>query len=279
LLKLRARDGRDPRELAAMDLSQHLGDKRTKTKYVRTMFDVIAPGDDLCTRLFSFGMDQSWKAVLIDEAKKRAVTQPLILDLACGTGDLGIALARRSTSPVVLGIDLSLPMLTEARSRVAGEPAVFVLAACDILSLCLPDASVDVISIGYGLRNTGDTTLALAEIARVLKPGGILANLDFNRPVGSVWRELFLWYMWHAGRVAGWLWHREPSTYGYLAPSIRRYLSIPEFEAALARTGFEVEYRARRLGGAIGIHVARRTGAPAGCATSKSRLEAAAGSC
>jgi demethylmenaquinone methyltransferase/2-methoxy-6-polyprenyl-1,4-benzoquinol methylase len=260
LLKFRARDGRDPRELDAMDLTQHLDDKVNKTKYVRTMFDVIAPGYDAFTRLFSFGMDRAWKAALIREASERTVERPRIVDLACGTGDLGIALARLTASPLVLGIDLSSQMLAEAKSRVTKESGIFLLAACDILALCLADASVDVVTIGYGLRNTGDASVALAEIARVLKPGGLLVNLDFHRPVGPLWRELFLWYMWNAGRIAGWLWHRQPATYGYLAPSIRRYFSIPEFEAALVRAGFEVEWRAKRLGGAIGIHIARRTG-------------------
>ena len=257
-MKFRARDGRDPRELAAMDLTQHLGDKVSKTKYVKTMFDVIAPGYDAFTRIFSFGMDSMWKGTLIREAGKRTPGRPYIVDLACGTCDLGISLGRLAGSPLVLGIDLSGLMLSEAKVRATRESGRFVFAACDILALPLADSSVDVVTLGYGLRNTGDANLALAEVARVLKPRGVLANLDFHRPVGTVWREIFLWYMWNAGRLAGWLWHREPATYGYLAPSIRRYFSVPEFEAALALAGFEVEWRAKRLGGAIGIHVARR---------------------
>lgn len=243
-----------------MDLAEYLDDKVNKTKYVRTMFDIIAPGYNAFTRLFSFGMDSEWKAVLVQETSKRAAKQPRVLDLACGTADLGIALTRATAAPLVLCLDLSVQMLGQAKSRLTTEPSVFVLSACDMLALCLADASVDVVTIGYGLRNAGDARLALAEIARVLRLGGILANLDFYRPVGSIWRELFLWYMWHAGRLAGWLWHREPTTYGYLAPSIRRYFSIAEFAGALAFAGFEVEWSARRLGGAIGVHIARYTG-------------------
>lgn len=258
MLLFRSRDGRDPGELAAMDLTHRWHDRAGKTEYVRTMFDVIAPGYDAFTRLFSFGMDREWKQLLIREAGKRTVPQPHIVDLACGTGDIGLALGKRTNAPLVFGLDLSLKMLEQAKPRAAHQPGVFLLAECDMLSLCLPDASVDVVTIGYGLRNTGNTRLALAEIARVLKPGGLLANLDFHRPTSPAWRELFLWYMWNAGRAAGWLWHREPATYGYLAPSIRQYLSIAEFESALTRAGFAVEWSTQRLGGAIGIHIARR---------------------
>jgi ubiquinone/menaquinone biosynthesis methyltransferase len=241
-----------------MDLESHLADPASKTRYVRTMFDVVAPGYDRFVRAFSFGMDSGWKSALIRETARRLRVRPAILDLACGTGDLGIELGRLTQARFVVGLDLSSQMLAEARSRIRNEPEPFALVACDILATCLADSSVDVVTVGYGLRNTGDPRKALSEIARVLKPGGVLANLDFHRPVSRIWRELFLWYIRHAGRLGGWLWHREPATYGYIAPSIRRYLSIPEFEDALAAAGFEIEWRARPLGGAIAIHVARR---------------------
>ena len=240
-----------------MDLATHLDDPSRKTRYVRTMFDIVAPGYDRFTRAFSFGMDRSWKAALIVEAGKRTRQKATILDLACGTGDLGIALGRLTSAQLVVGADLSSNMLAEARTR-AGNEQAFALVACDILFTCLADSSVDVVTVGYGLRNTADPRKALAEIARVLKPGGVLASLDFHRPVSRVWRGLFLWYILHAGRLGGWLWHREPVTYGYIAPSIRRYFSVPEFEEALAEAGFAVEWRAQPLRGAIAIHISRR---------------------
>ena len=127
-----------------------------------------------------------------------------------------------------------------------------------MLQLCLPDNLVDVVSIGYGIRNTADARQALREIARVVKPGGILLNLDFYKPAQPIWRELFLWYLWNAGRLAGWLWHREPIVYGYISPSIRAFWTISEFEAQLQAAGFQIEWSASRLGGGVGLHVARR---------------------
>lgn len=265
LVRLRARDGRNPRELAAMDIDVHLDDKILKKKYVVTMFDILAPGYDAFTRLFSFGMDRGWKARLINEGVKRAVKAPRILDLACGTGDLGAELAQRTRGSLALGFDFSLRMLTEAARRFRNDRNALTLLACDMLELCVADSSIDVVSIGYGIRNTADVGQALREIARVLRPGGILLNLDFYKPVGRIWRELFLWYMWNAGRLAGWLWHREPIVYGYLAPSIRQYVTMPEFESALRAAGFQVEWRASRVGGGIGLHVARRLAAPLQC--------------
>jgi len=234
-----------------MDVHAYLDDKVLKPKYVATMFDVIAPGYDAFTRLFSFGMDRGWKDLLVAEGARRAAKRPVIADLACGTGDLGTRLARLLGARLAVGFDFSPKMLAEAS-------AGLTLVACDMLKLCLRDQSVDVVSIGYGLRNTVDVRLALQECARVLRPGGILLNLDFYKPAGAAWREVFLWYMWNVGRIAGWLWHREPLAYGYIALSIRRYLTMPEFESELTGAGFAVEWRASRLGGGIGLHVARR---------------------
>lgn len=258
MFQLKARDGRNPRELAEMSTELRLEDRDFKERYVNTLFDILAPGYDSFTRLFSFGMDRLWKARLIQEGIRRIGELPCILDIACGTGDFAAALDECTASPFILGLDASVEMLREATGRLRNREERVRFAACNMQHLCVRDHSADMVSIGYGLRNTVDTGEALREIARVLKPGGVFINLDFYRPVRRAWRELFLWYMWHAGRFAGWLWHREPMVYGYLAPSIRMYLTIPEFESALKSAGFQIEWRDSRLGGAVGLHVARR---------------------
>lgn len=259
MISLKARDGRDPKELAVLDMDAHLRDERLKQKYVSTMFDILAPGYDTFTRVFSFGMDRGWKEQLIREGVARAPQRPRLLDLACGTGDLCAAIARRTGASLALGFDLSEKMLEEAARRAARTPEPALrFAVGNMLALALPDASIDMVSIGYGIRNTHEPDRALGEIARVIRPGGLLLNLDFYRPLNALWRELYLGYMSVAGNAAGWLWHREPVTYGYLSPSIRRYLTMPAFEEALERAGFVVEWRKRFLFGALGLHVARR---------------------
>jgi demethylmenaquinone methyltransferase/2-methoxy-6-polyprenyl-1,4-benzoquinol methylase len=258
LFQWKARDGRNPRELAEMGTALHLEDGAFKERYVSTLFDILAPGYDSFTRLFSFGMDRFWKARLIQEGTRRLGKLPCILDIACGTGDLASSLDDCTESPFILGLDASLEMLREATRRLRNREEHMRFAACDMQQLCVRDHCADMVSMGYGLRNTVDLDQALREIARVLKPGGVFINLDFYRPAQRAWRELFLWYMWHAGRFAGWLWHREPMVYGYLAPSIRAYATIPEFESALRSAGFQIEWSGSRLGGAVGLHVARR---------------------
>ncbi|MDX1429373.1 MAG: class I SAM-dependent methyltransferase, partial [Rhodothermales bacterium] len=91
-------------------------------------------------------------------------------------------------------------------------------------------------------------------------PGGVVATLDFYRPPGALWNRLFLGYLSLSGKLYGLLWHREPAAYGYIAASIRQYLSAEEFAHALATAGFVVEAMRAKLGGGIGIHIASKKG-------------------
>lgn len=254
---LRARHGADPREFGAMDMDVYLDDKSRRPHYIRKMFDVIAPGYDAFTKYFSFGMDQQWKRSLVAETAKHSTKHPVLVDLACGTGDLALELFKHVKPRLAVGVDTSLQMLILNQARTHGQ---LHLAAGDIVNLGLNDHSADVVTIGYGLRNTSDLTQGLREIARVLKPGGILANLDFYCPTGELWPHVYLTYMHNFGRLAGWVWHREPSTYGYIAASIRRYVTLAQFEEALKQAGFEIKWSRQHLGGAIGMHVAKARG-------------------
>ena len=128
---------------------------------------------------------------MVTEGARLAAKRPIIVDLACGTGDLGTRLARRADARLAVGFDFSAQMLTEANARLHNAAPGLTLVACDMLDLCLRDQSVDVVSVGYGLRNTVDVRVALRECARVIRPGGVLLNLDFYKPVGKVWRRRF----------------------------------------------------------------------------------------
>src|SRR5579863_3348221 len=137
-MKFKARDGRAPQELAAMDLDTYADDKNRKKHYVQVLFETIAPGYDSFTRFFSFGMDKKWKALLLAEAGRRTPANATLLDLACGTGDLGIELARRTGARSAIGLDLSPLMLTQAKDRAGEQDVRFRLAACDMLMLSIP---------------------------------------------------------------------------------------------------------------------------------------------
>jgi demethylmenaquinone methyltransferase/2-methoxy-6-polyprenyl-1,4-benzoquinol methylase len=249
-----ASTGRGAASLRGKSLERHLSDPALKQQFVTPMFDIIAPRYDQFTRLFSFGLDRRWKAQLLAELESRVGPNSRALDLACGTGDLACALAARGAH--VVGIDASARMIDEARLRASG-PVEFVVG--DMTALDAPDASVDIVTAGYALRNVPDYRRALKEIARVLRPGGRLLTLDFYRPENALWRRAFLAYLSVAGNAVGWLWHREPVVYGYIARSVDHFVSITDFSAALIETGYTLERVYRRLNGGIAVHHALRT--------------------
>lgn len=244
------------------DLASAMADISRRQGVVTPMFDVIAPRYDAFTRLFSLGMDASWKRDLVNVIVSRAPRATRALDVACGTGDLAFALAQRLPSLHVTGVDPSSEMLTIARLRDASAlpvPPDFHLG--EFSTLPVGASSVDVITAGYGFRNVPDLQAAVRECARVLRPGGILGSLDFFRPPNAVWRGLFISYLRASGNAVGWWWHRTPAIYGYIARSIEAFVTAEQFTALLQRNGFRVIETRRRLLGGIALHVAIRDGA------------------
>lgn len=264
--------------LRDLNLDQHLRDPALKPQFVTPMFDLVAPRYDEFTRRFSFGMDAAWKRELIRLAVTHAPAASNVIDLACGTGDLAFGVARAMSigGTRITGIDASVEMLKRARkrarkracerecerARAAVEPASrapcvsFELA--DLGHLPMRDGGADLVTAGYAFRNAAALAPALAEAARVTRPGGTIAVLDFYRPADAVWRALFLAYLRVAGNLFGWAWHREPVAYGYIAHSIEAYVSAPEFVAALRTAGFDLVAEQRYLRGGVAIHIARR---------------------
>jgi demethylmenaquinone methyltransferase/2-methoxy-6-polyprenyl-1,4-benzoquinol methylase len=243
--------------LGDLDPCLHLGDPARKQRYVTTVFDTIAPRYDRFTRWFSFGMDRGWKRELVQWATAALPNGGVLLDLACGTGDLALAVARRGGSNTLVGLDPSPEMLRVASARRSAVPPLRLIRG-DMMAIPLPARSVDVVTVGYGFRNTPDLGGALAEAARVLKPGGWLFDLDFFKPPAPLWRRLYLWYLRGAGRLVGRWWHDEPEAYGYIARSIEGWITPGEFREALGAAGFEVQRLAEKLGGGICLHGARR---------------------
>jgi demethylmenaquinone methyltransferase / 2-methoxy-6-polyprenyl-1,4-benzoquinol methylase len=253
----RGRRAADAQALEALDLETHLGDPALKQRFVTPMFDVIAPRYDDFTRAFSFGMDASWKRELIALAASELPDQYTALDVACGTGDLALALARARPGGRVTGIDVVPGMIQRAAVRGAGVESV-TFGVADLTRLPFPDASVDLVTAGYALRNVPSYEVALRELARVLRPGGCLLTLDFYRPSFAPWRVLFLGYLSVAGSLCGWAWHRAPVVYRYIARSIAHFVTARDFTCALGTTGFRVLTVRRMLQGGVAIHHATR---------------------
>jgi demethylmenaquinone methyltransferase/2-methoxy-6-polyprenyl-1,4-benzoquinol methylase len=223
-----------------------------KRRYVRRLFATIAGRYDLITRLLSFGLDQRWKARLVDAAGVAAGTRAL--DLACGTGDIAALMATRGA--VVTGLDITPAMLTLARAKPHGRAIRWI--AGDMTALPLPDSSVDVITTGYGLRNVPDLPRALSEAHRVLAGDGRLASLDFNRPESRAVRAVYLAYLSVVGSVLGWALHRDSDTYRYIPASIKRYPGANGVARLIEDAGFVDVRVVPVLGGLMAIHLAAK---------------------
>jgi len=224
-----------------------------KRRYVRRLFATIADRYDLITRLLSFGRDQRWKERLVDFAGVRPGC--LVLDLACGTGDLALEAARRGA--VVVGLDITPRMVALAHSKpVAGLRPAWIVG--DMMAIPMKSGTFDVVTTGYGLRNVPDLDGALREIQRTLRPGGVLCALDFNRPEGKWLRAIYLAYLTGVGSALGWILHRDPDTYRYIPASIRRYPGARGVAASMRAAGFGEVRHYPVLGGLMAIHIARR---------------------
>jgi demethylmenaquinone methyltransferase/2-methoxy-6-polyprenyl-1,4-benzoquinol methylase len=148
-------------------------------------------------------------------------------------------------------------MLELARARPSAARAVTFVAG-DMMALPFPDGSFDLVTTGYGIRNVPRIEPALDEIRRVLRPGGLLLSLDFDRPPNALVRAVYLGYLTIVGSALGWILHRDPDTYRYIPESIKRYPGAAGVAAMLQRSGFDDSRVVPLLGGLMAINTARR---------------------
>ena len=210
---------------------------------VQTMFDRIAPVNDVMNRVMTAGLDQRWRRATV-----KAVVEAgdRVLDAACGTGDLAVIAAKAGGN--VTGLDFSEPMLERARRK---APELDWVRG-DLLALPFEDASFDAATVGFGVRNVADLPGALEELRRVLKPGGRLGILEITRPRGPLRIFYSLWF----DRIVPLLGKVLPGgeAYTYLPASVRRFPGPADLAAQLA--GFtDVSYRLF-AGGIVALHTA-----------------------
>lgn len=217
-----------------------------KADKVRSMFAAIARSYDLNNRVHSVWQDQAWRRHAVKTA--RVQKGDVVADIACGTGDLSEAFARRSPAKEVIGIDFTAEMLDIARykrdQKQDRKQAVFNGTPIryeqgDAQNLQLADASVDILSIAFGIRNVQDPTRAIAEFARVLKPGGRLVILEFDTPRFPPVRWFNNWYAgWLMPRTATLISGDKSGAYRYLPKSVESFMSREEMVAAMTNAGF-----------------------------------------
>ena len=233
----------------------------TRAARVEDLFAAVAPRYDLINDLQSFGLHRVWKRRLVRLASVRPGENAL--DVCCGTGDVAFALVRAGAETT--GFDFSAPMLDVARRRAAALPgstrAVPRFIQGDALSLPFADASFDVVTISYGLRNLADIDRGLSELTRVLRPGGRLLVLDFGKPELAAWRRLYFAYLRWCVPVFGRFFCGDADTHGYILDSLQKYPAQRGVDAKLRGLGYEETQVSDLLGGVMGINHGRRPAA------------------
>ena len=221
------------------------------SRLMRQMFGAVAPRYDFITRAFSYGMDRGWKrkGVAMADLPER----PVVLDLACGTGDFSKLVAERRPDAVTIAADLTHGMLRLARSG-----GVVNTVCADAMALPFSDQAFDCVFIGYGLRNFPLLEQAVAEIERITRRGGLLVSLDFFLPRNLFLRRIYLGYLFLQGVFWGTLLHGRPRIYTYIPDSLRSFVSMNDFSSVLRRAGYgKVDARGFIFGG-IALHWAAK---------------------
>jgi demethylmenaquinone methyltransferase/2-methoxy-6-polyprenyl-1,4-benzoquinol methylase len=230
------------------------------------MFDAIAPRYDLLNHLLSAGIDRLWwrrtaRAVRAILARPEAV----VLDLCCGTGDMTVALDKlrpqrtthrsQLTTAPILALDFSSKMLALAQPKFAGRNIRSIEG--DALHLPFADASIDLVTCAFGFRNLASYPDGLAELHRVLRPGGEIAILDFNQPTGLV-GALYNLYFKGVLPLLGRLISRDASAYTYLPESVARFPRPPQMIEMISAAGFTAPSWTPYTFGAAGLYRARK---------------------
>jgi len=224
--------------------------------WVRQMFARVAPRYDLLNHLLSFNVDKGWRKRLLEAVRpaleKRGATA---LDLCCGTGDVLLELQQHSTGVVVLGADFCHPMLIAANRKILERRYRPQLFEGDALELPLGANSLDAITIAFGFRNFANYEKGLREMARVLRPGGVLAILEFSHPRNKLVATGYGFYSkailpWIGGLISG-----SRDAYTYLPESIKKFPSAGRLQEMMTQAGFAEARYELLTGGIAALHV------------------------
>ena len=228
-------------------------DERDKARRVRGVFDSVAPKYDVMNDLMSMGLHRAWKAYTVLVANVKEGQQ--VLDIAGGTGDLAMAFAPKvGASGRVVHTDINEAMLREGRNRLIDAGVNLPTLVCDAEHLPFANASFDLVTVAFGLRNMTHKDMALSEMNRVLKAGGKLLVLEFSK-VAKPLEKFYDWYSFKVLPRIGKLVANDDASYQYLAESIRVHPGQEELKTMMRKGGFgHVDYH-NMAGGVVALHV------------------------
>jgi demethylmenaquinone methyltransferase / 2-methoxy-6-polyprenyl-1,4-benzoquinol methylase len=217
------------------------------------VFDSVAPKYDVMNDLMSMGLHRAWKAYTVLVANVKEGQQ--VLDIAGGTGDLAMAFASKvGASGRVVHTDINEAMLREGRNRLIDAGVNLPTLVCDAEHLPFADASFDLVTVAFGLRNMTHKDVALSEMNRVLKPGGKLLVLEFSK-IAKPLEKIYDWYSFKVLPRIGKLVANDDASYQYLAESIRMHPGQEELKTMMRKGGFgHVDYH-NMAGGVVALHV------------------------
>lgn len=237
-----------------MNVKPYNEEGATKKGEVKNMFNTIAPRYDLLNHLLSLGIDKSWRTKAINTLKH--LTDPKILDVATGTGDLAIK-AHNMLKCSVVGSDLSAGMLDIAREKVAklGLADKISFAEADSESLPFADNEFDAVTVAFGVRNYENLDKGLAEMARVIRNNGQMVILEFSKPRRFPFKQIYLFYFKYILPFMGGIISRDRKAYEYLPQSVLAFPDGDDFEQHLLAVGIKPTQRISLTFGIATIYV------------------------
>lgn len=227
-------------------------------RWVRSMFDQVAPRYDLLNHLLSLNIDRYWRGRTVTRVS-HVLMRPgaRVLDLCCGTGDVMLALESKKGA-AVYGSDFCHPMLVAARRKIAQKHCCSLLFESDALGLPLRDQCLDLITIAFGFRNLANYEKGLRECLRVLKPGGLLAILEFSQPRNGLFAALYHFYSRRVLPVIGGVISGSKDAYTYLPESVQRFPGADQLAEQMRQSGFSTVEFERMTGGTVALHLGSR---------------------
>jgi demethylmenaquinone methyltransferase/2-methoxy-6-polyprenyl-1,4-benzoquinol methylase len=214
-------------------------EKGSKKSQVSTMFDNIAPWYDFLNHFLSLGIDIKWRKKTI--AALRPLGPKMVLDVATGTGDLAIEAFKQLKPEKVIGIDISKEMLEVGRTKIEKRhlPPAIELLEGDSEKIGYPDNTFDAVTVAFGVRNFENLEIGLNEMLRVLKPGGMVAILEFSMPTMFPFKQLYHFYFKNFLPVIGRITSKDPKAYSYLYESVQAFPDGKQFVGLLERLGYK----------------------------------------